>query len=75
MAKKHPRSGKPVPGGRVTPKGVRPDGARPAADDVDPHRTSAALPHDARTRADQGHGRRFVSQPGPTRAGHHRGQR
>jgi hypothetical protein len=73
MAKKQPRSGKPVPGGRVTPKGVRPDtpsgrkgnGSTPAAD----------APRAQPPPVDQGHGRQFTGQPGPTRAGHHRGQR
>ena len=74
MAKKHPRSGKPVPGGRVTPKGVRPP-STPSTDDDGTSRKAAELPHDARARADHGHGRQFVSPPGPTRAGHHRGQR
>lgn len=75
MAKKHTRSGKPTPGGRVTPKGVRPDGpagvaghdSRPGAVPPVDHAPGVAQRHDP--------GRRIVGQPGPTRAGHHRGQR
>lgn len=72
MAKKH-QSGKPTPGGRVTPKGVRPDGstsgdARNAPRAEDASRARLEKP-------DPGHGRPFVSPTGPTRAGHHRGQR
>lgn len=72
MAKKHPRSGKPVPGGRVTPKGVRPHAAHVDPDGEAPN--TAALPRVPPGRV-EGHGRQFMSQPGPTRAGHHRGQR
>jgi hypothetical protein len=74
MAKKHPRSGKPVPGGRVTPKGVRPDGTTSGNDDHE-SRAGSEPPRARPAKQDQGHGRQFVSQPGPTRAGHHRGQR
>ena len=73
MAKKNARSGKPTPGGRVTPKGVRPDGSTGAdGNDARPG-TDPARPRPVKQ--DQGHGRQFVSQPGPTRSGHHRGQR
>lgn len=73
MAKKPHRSGKPTPGGRVTPKGVRPDtGAS--------RKSGTAAPGIEAPRAEPGpvgqdHGRQFTGQPGPTRAGHHRGQR
>jgi hypothetical protein len=71
MAKKHVRSGKPSAGGRVTPKGTRPDGTT-AADTGRSAQPPAATP---KTRPDLEHGRRFVAPTGPTRAGHHRGQR
>lgn len=70
MAKKHPRSGKPTPGGRVTPKGVRPDGTTTGQRH---HAAPAAPLPQARREAD--HGRRFVAPAVPTRAGHQRGQR
>jgi hypothetical protein len=73
MAKKHTRSGKPVPGGRVTPKGVRPD--TPSGHKGHAAGTSAEPPRVQPAPVDQGHGRQFTGQPGPTRAGHHRGQR
>jgi hypothetical protein len=73
MAKKQHRSGKPVPGGRVTPKGVRPDGSTNG--DGHEARPGATPPRTPPARAEQGHGRRFVSPPGPTRAGHQHGQR
>jgi hypothetical protein len=72
MAKKH-RSGKPVPGGRVTPKGVRPDGS--TISDGHDARPAAPPPRTPPARAEQGHGRRFVNPTGPTRAGHQHGQR
>jgi hypothetical protein len=71
MAKKHVRSGKPTPGGRVTPKGVRPDGTTAGTD----ARPAPPTPPARQARPDLQHGRRFVSPPAPTRAGHHRGQR
>ena len=70
MAKKQ-RSGKPVPGGgRVTAKGVRPDGSTGRADGT----TLNARPP-APSRLDPTHGAPPRGQAGPTRAGHHRGQR
>jgi len=76
MAKKHRRSGKPAPGGRVTPKGVRPDGPASGTDDDDDDDKPGAEPPRSRLGgADQAHGRQFVTPPAPTRAGHHRGQR
>lgn len=70
MAKKPSRSGRPQPGGRVTPKGsqaqepprsapVRP-GATPGTTRVDPARGG-------------GHG--YAAPHVPTRSGHHRGNR
>ena len=77
MAKKGHRSGKPVPGGRVTPKGVRPDG--PASRAGDDARTGADDRPAAPSQLDPTKGRQTGGQPGgqigPTRAGHHRGQR
>jgi hypothetical protein len=70
MAKK-PRSGRPQPGGRVTPKGTRQgdaahhDGRGPSG----PERAAAP------DRPDLAHGRGHVAPHVPTRAGHHRGQR
>lgn len=72
MAKRQSRSGKPAPGGRVTPKGVRPagstgkahtDGNMPQPGTARPERPASVL------------ARSIVRQAGPTRAGHHHGQR
>jgi hypothetical protein len=70
MAKK-PRSGRPQPGGRVTPKGTRQDDAthHEAHGRAAPERTAAPA------RPDLAHGRGHVGPHVPTRAGHHRGQR
>jgi hypothetical protein len=73
MAKKHPRSGKPTGGGRVTPKGVRPDG-RTGQSGGDQH-TELGAPRPEPLRVEPAHGRRFGGPTGPTRAGHHHGQR
>ena len=66
MAKKPSRSG-----GRVTPKGTRPADA--------PKARTAAGPSDVErklvTRIDPSASRRAFGPAGPTRAGHHRGQR
>ena len=70
MAKK-PRSGRPQPGGRVTPKGVRPAGEPTPDRDGAPARERALPP----SRNDAVHGRGHVGPHVPTRAGHHRGQR
>lgn len=72
MAKKH-RSGKPVPGGRVTAKGVRPSGAASRADDE--VQTSGAPRPATTNRPDPAQASQPRSQAGPTRAGHHHGQR
>lgn len=73
MAKKQQRSGKPVPGGRVTPKGVRPNGSSSRTDD------QAQMPAAPRPvtppRTEPGHSGPPINQHAPTRAGHHRGQR
>lgn len=74
MAKKKPRSGKPVPGGRVTPKGVRPDEHKGHHDHVDGSATTAPPPPQP-TRIDPARGGAPINQHAPTRAGHHRGQR
>jgi len=69
MAKK-PRSGRPQPGGRVTPKGSRPAGSHRSADGASSH-DDVPRPQ----RIDPTH--RFAA-PGahvPLRAGHNRGQR
>lgn len=66
MAKKPSRSG-----GRVTPKGTRPaetTKARPVDRAADVERKLV-------TRIDPSASRRTVGPVGPTRAGHHRGQR
>jgi hypothetical protein len=72
MAKKPPRSGKPVPGGRVTPKGVRPDGPHRTGDD---QHSGPDAPRAVPGRIDPTHGRQAGGHLGPTRSGHHRGQR
>jgi hypothetical protein len=74
MAKKSPRSGKPTPGGRVTPKGVRPDGPTSRHEDDDAAATPDA-PRVVPPRIDPTHGRQPGGHLGPTRSGHHHGQR
>jgi hypothetical protein len=69
MAKK---KGKRTPGGRVTPKGTRPDDTRRAHDDDSP---AATVDHRPVARTDPSHNRPGSGPQGPTRAGHHRGQR
>jgi len=70
MAKK-PRSGRPQPGGRVTPKGVR-----PAGDDHAEHAPPAHQgPGPAPQRIAPTHGSLRNGMHAPTRAGHHRGNR
>ncbi len=66
MAKKPPRSG-----GRITPKGTRPvEGNRTRTD-----RDGPKIDHRPVDRTDPSHGRPGSGPQGPTRAGHHRGQR
>ncbi|HEY9557280.1 MAG TPA: hypothetical protein VIR58_11125 [Acidimicrobiales bacterium] len=72
MAKNRARSGKPSPGGRVTPKGVRPQGVRTAADTAG---TGTGNRPPMPRRIDPTHGTTRGGKVGPTRAGHHRGQR
>lgn len=69
MAKK-PRSGRPQPGGRVTPKGAQP--ARNHRRDSTP---PASRPEQGTGRDHSMHGRLHAAPHVPTRAGHHRGQR
>ncbi|MGH9274420.1 MAG: hypothetical protein ACRDZU_07215 [Acidimicrobiales bacterium] len=73
MAKKPSRSGRPQPGGRVTPKGVRPAG------DTSRHDQTARPGFDAQAAPDPkpnpASGRPQPSSHAPTRAGHHRGNR
>jgi hypothetical protein len=74
MAKKPARSGRPQPGGRVTPKGVRPAGDAQRHDpNARPGFTPPNSSNDGRPNPSPGR-----PQPGmhaPTRAGHHRGNR
>jgi hypothetical protein len=71
MAKK-PRSGRPQPGGRVTPKGVRP----PGTTTHDGHGTNGTDRPTAPLQQGPVHGRGGNVAPHvPTRAGHHRGNR
>ena len=72
MAKKPSRSGRPQPGGRVTPKGVRPAGSGAAHQDgpASAAPTASPAPKHAPVQA-----RRANTMHAPTRAGHHRGQR
>lgn len=66
MAKKSPRSG-----GRVTPKGTRPvDDTKARSSHVQP-----GVDHRPVTQNDPAQSRRAAGPTGPTRAGHHRGQR
>jgi hypothetical protein len=72
MAKKPKRSGRPQPGGRVTPNGERPadsgsahQGGRPSGPP-----TAGSAPKRAPVQARQAN-----AVHAPTRAGHHRGQR
>jgi len=66
MAKKPPRSG-----GRVTPKGTRPvDDTKSGSPKVPP-----GVDHRPVTHNDPAQNRRGTGPMGPTRAGHHRGQR
>jgi hypothetical protein len=65
MAKKPPRAG-----GRVTPKGTRPAGAAAAPSDG-----SAGVDRRPVPRLDPAARRPSFGPTGPTRAGHHRGQR
>jgi hypothetical protein len=73
MAKKPSRSGRPQPGGRVTPKGVRPAG------DTSRHEHAARPGFDAspppEPKVNPASGRPQPGLHAPTRAGHHRGQR
>lgn len=65
MAKKPPRSG-----GRVTPKGTK--AAEPTKAGAKP---APAVDHRLVNRFDPAQNRRGSGSMGPTRAGHHRGQR
>jgi hypothetical protein len=65
MAKKPPRSG-----GRVTPKGTRPVESPKAAPKLPP-----AVDHRPVAGHDPANSRRVAGHLGPTRAGHHHGQR
>ncbi len=72
MAKKPSRSGRPQPGGRVTPKGVRPADSGQSHQDGPPSSTPTAGPS---PKHDPVQARRANGMHAPTRAGHHRGQR
>ncbi len=65
MAKKHARSG-----GRVTPKGTKPAESTKSTSKAQP-----AIDHHIVNRFDPAQNRRGGGSMGPTRAGHHRGQR
>ena len=65
MAKKPTRSG-----GRVTPKGTKPAEHTKAGSKAQP-----AIDHRLVNRFDPAQNRRGGGSMGPTRAGHHRGQR
>jgi hypothetical protein len=73
MAKKPSRNGQPGLGGRVTPKGTRPAGSTSAG--AHQHNGDVGGRRPAPGRIDPGHARSFGGPVGPTRAGHHRGQR
>ena len=60
-------------GGRVTPKGTQPRGSTAKRDDH-AHESHEA-PRSAPGRPDLAHGRTAAGPVGPTRAGHHRGNR
>jgi hypothetical protein len=72
MATKKHRSGKPVSGGRVTPKGTQPPAApgKPKSHDSD-----AGAPRAQPGRIDPTASRSSFGPIGPTRSGHHRGNR
>jgi hypothetical protein len=58
-------------GGRVTPKGTQPQGTRSGPDSA----PSAEVDHRPVAHIDPAHNRRASGPQGPTRAGHHHGQR
>jgi hypothetical protein len=61
-------------GGRVTPKGTQPRGSTAKRDDE--HEPNAGPPRAVPgNRPDLAHGRAVTGPVGPTRSGHHRGNR
>lgn len=67
MAKKKKPS---ASGGRITPKGTRPDEGTKSGSTAQP-----AIDHRVVNRFDPAQNQRGSGPSGPTRAGHHRGQR
>jgi hypothetical protein len=61
-------------GGRVTPKGTQPPRSAAKRDDQS-QGSDAVPPRAAPGRPDLGHGRTASGPVGPTRSGHHRGNR
>jgi hypothetical protein len=60
-------------GGRVTPKGTQPPGSAAKRDQE--HEPNAGPPRALPGRPEAGHGRAASGPVGPTRSGHHRGNR